>query len=420
MRFREQDNTEPYVCDWTKSETMYDGTVVNTSGSESFGRCHVGTYRSILDTVTPRFKERSANGEVIVNPMKIFEETLSVEQAPSVYRIDPPQDSEGLQPYTSAQSRVPGMMSFAGLDHPGHQPLEIHGSVLNTLAGTRAAARVDNPEFEGAVFIAELRETLQFLKNPLQGWVDFLRDLRKKKNRNRLTRRQTVGKFLGDNHLAYRYAVRPIVSDTEAAAKAVARVVADYKPKRKTARASASNEAEVVIDAPTEGLDPLASYVLWRQTTKRSRTVRAGILYEYSRDPNTFGVELGDVPAAIWEATWASFVADWFANIGDWIRAITPIMGVKRLGSWTTSLDKRETEIHAWWANGGYHESSGNFRSILSDASTVAKLTTTIKERSPGISVGLAPTELVLDGSKLGIERLLDLVYLSGQLIKSR
>jgi len=145
--------------------------------------------------------------------------------------------------------------------------------------------------------------------------------------------------------------------------------------------------------------------------------VRAGILYEYHRSPDTFGIGLSEVPVAGWEAIPFSFVADWFFNIGSYIEAITPISGVKRLGSWTTTRIELSTTRSTWWNDAGTH-ANGQSRVITADGTVTEKYVTVSKNRRPGISVGLATKVSPLSGD-IGKKRILDLVALGTQVLKS-
>lgn len=69
--------------------------------------------------------------------------------------------------------------------------------------------------------------------------------------------------------------------------------------------------------------------------------VRATIYYDAKVTPSkSFGLTWTDLPDAAWELTPWSFVVDWFINVGDYIRAITPKPEVRILSACTSvSLD---------------------------------------------------------------------------------
>jgi hypothetical protein len=57
----------------------------------------------------------------------------------------------------------------------------------------------------------------------------------------------------------------------------------------------------------------------------------------------TLGLRVQDFPATLWELMPWSFVADWFVNVGSWLRVVSPIPGLNILGSWSTIIDERTT-----------------------------------------------------------------------------
>jgi hypothetical protein len=70
-------------------------------------------------------------------------------------------------------------------------------------------------------------------------------------------------------------------------------------------------------------------------------SLKGEILRHYGLHPEQF-------PALLWELTPLSFVVDWFTNVGDWIKAITPRSDVRIEGfciSTKTSLSKVRTGL---------------------------------------------------------------------------
>jgi hypothetical protein len=218
----------------------------------------------------------------------------------------------------------------------GHLPVSIDVQGLLTQASTQAASNVRAPIFDGLVFVAELNETMRFLRNPIGGWVRFLEYAKRQKRRNSRLDGTKVIDFISSNWLAYRYAVRPLVFDTINLIDAVNKTIEGQEPKRFTARGTAS-------DAGSESYTGLSSSyaanVRLNTSTSRNVSVRAGILYESKAGADNFGTSLYRIPVALWEVVPFSFVVDWFINIGDYVGAISPKVGVKVLGSWTGVKD---------------------------------------------------------------------------------
>lgn len=401
MRFRERRNTRLYSPS-TVSGTEYLITGGSNTLTETMSFVPtVGKYESISDVVVPRYQERSGKGEVFINPMVKSSYERELEISSRSYHVTQPSG-------TYSQSWPKSFFvwnTFSG--GVGHLDVSADLLRLRTLAGTEAAAGIDAPEFQGAVFLGELRETIGFLRNPLNSWAKFLKGLQ---SPARSARASSTGAFLRDNWLSYRYAVRPLVYDARSAIKAINKVVSDHTPIRSTSRGFSSTEGSKTASGSS-------TYVDWTSKTDTKISCRAGVLYEYSRSPDTFGLSAQQLPVAAWELIPYSFVVDWFANIGPFIEAITPKAGVKVLGSWTTVTTESRSERQAWWARGG--TSGGYPRVIGGNNMTRDSFFSSITSRTPGIEVGLTSTVAPLSGD-IGKARILDLVALSTQLLNSR
>jgi len=411
MRYRERDNRESFSPLRQITGNDHNCTSVTGTASPLAYPYYTGKFESMNDVVTPRFDSRVASGEVIVNPMTKVSYEREVNIAPMAYNVVKPG-----QPCPFRRQYVENPQALNIHDGPvGHRDVNIDVASLRFQAGTRAAAAVASPQFAGSTFLAELHETIYYLRNPLESWNEFLRQASKDRNRSRFKRSQLLTNFIVDSWLAYRYAVRPIVNDAQNAIKAIESTVL-ARPKRYTARGSASSsgsDSDTVVTASSgSGLG-----YTYTHTTNTTYSVRAGILYEYSRDPNTFGFQFRDFPVALWEAIPFSFVVDWFANIGPWIEAIAPKAGVKELGAWTVANNVSASTRQTWWSYGG--TTGGYPRNIEANCLSTEVYTSETKTRTPNISVGITHRLEPLSGD-LGTGRILDLLGIGQQLLRPR
>jgi hypothetical protein len=113
------------------------------------------------------------------------------------------------------------------------------------------------------------------------------------------------------------------------------------KPQRYTARGHASSSFDVggTIDHPAFSIFKCKS----EYEKLHDVSVRTGILYELDHR-DVFGLSFKEIPITAWELVPYSFVIDWFVNAGDYIQAVTPKLGVKVLGSWSTTEDEIVTK----------------------------------------------------------------------------
>lgn len=374
-----------------------------------------GEYRVMNDVVVPQYLQRSARGEVFVNEMTSYR---TVREEPS--------GTPGSFHDTILYAPNTCLLNFT---YPGgfntyhafgynenalvkhlDVPLDIQSAFEST--ATEARAGVADPTFAGATFVAEIGDALKLFTSPVRSLEQlFHRALKDKRRKgNPRVRNSTLFQFLSDNWLYYRYGIMPIVYDLEDASDALTTLEGWSSPRfvSRGRQTLTGNNLETQVGSPS---------VAWNISrdveTSREVTVRTGVLYELAED-NTFGVTLGDVPSALWEIVPFSFVVDWFWNVSDYIRAISPKVGVKQLGEWTTYSDKKATSAY------GY--STGRTLTVnityTSDPTSLESFETEEKWRKPVMAksgVVWKPTDFI--GTVTGRKRIIDAFALTLSLL---
>lgn len=438
MRTRERNNltTVPLTSTATirtNNETSHScGTAYD--GRTSGFAYPIGSYETITDQVIPGFKARSAKGEIFNNPMSSYKETRSVERGTSSVRFAYKATDSMLHrhcPDHYWESVPEATVCLVANGGPVSHLVQPNSASRNMrdYAGTLAYADIDSPTVDGATFIAELRETISFVRNPLKAFVGLVKAAKTSKSRNAakraLTRRGrpvynrdlTVYDYIVDNWLSYRYGFRPIVKDIEDAAEAVAQTVLNERPKRRTARGNASDSSSL----SNSGTCPYDSRCEFQTDTRVSVEVRAGVLYEYQRSRDTFGVDFARVPVAAWEAIPFSFVVDHFLNVGSFIEGITPKGGIKHLAAWTTTTVTLGTTRTSRLVS--VPVTSGRVGYVVADGLTTESFNSVSKTRIPGVTIGLAMrNDPFLKGNSLDTDKsfITDLVALGSQLLRSK
>lgn len=344
-----------------------DGSIALSGTTSSL----VTQHDVMTDIVTPRFKRRSASGETIVSPMSkllcnnsLRGVTWSSQGAP---------DSQGRRHRWDAFPWVPDRLVVDGNPVAAYPEL---GSSIDKCIGiavTDAAAKVGTADVEALVSLAELRETIAFLRKPVQGMVSLTRRFmswrryRERKNasysraleryRSLPARVQAkrkapekpvinpfkVGKFsamdIPSAWLAYRYGIMPLIYEFEG----IAKILSDTpRPVRQTVRARAQDtfkrESTRSFAAGSDG-DTGEVVVTEVDTFDARIEVRAGFLYEVDWSiQSQLGLSPSRVPAAIYELIPLSFVADWFWNGASYYDALTASCRAKAiLGGWSVS-----------------------------------------------------------------------------------
>lgn len=323
---------------------------------------------SIEDVEVPRFKSRSREGEIFVNPMK--RHTSKAVVSPRSWK------SEGKAGKHTASIQTFGVPQLSMTEALQDEILR-----LEQLAVTDAFADVGSPTLAVLTELAEIRETLSFLYSPVKGLIKATKRAHSYVNRysrwrdafNKRTKwweslpaykrariprpektnapRMNWGKFevtdVSSLWLAYRYAVMPLVYSFQDAQELLENYKEPKNPKRLTARAKEKSTSDDTVYS--ESVEPPVNdtgygqlhYRDWQRTELKIEA-RAGVLYvpEWSLQ-TAAGIRINRVPAALYEAIPLSFVTDWFHNGAAFYDALTAeFRAQKILGAWVaTTID---------------------------------------------------------------------------------
>jgi len=322
------------------STGSWSGTPSNVSVKLTFDES------SMRDWPTKQFKKLQGEGRLIVTSM-IQDRTAATVIPSSNYKVFNPVANTGYQRVNQWGSEMLGF----GVRVGDSNMVSDEAHRLRTLAITECFASVAEPDVETLVSVAEARETLEFLRNPFEKalkltrrwrrWTDMKqRDLVNHQNAlDRWSRRRqkgpppvlrnrgafVVGKVSGHDipsaWLAYRYGLMPLVYDIQGVMKAFDRKLGRIV--RQTYRARRESTGSVLYTV-TSGPYSWSDIYEYNTTATWSVVVRAGCVAEYEATrAQTLGLHWSYLPSAAWEVVTLSFVADWFLNIGDYLKAIS-------------------------------------------------------------------------------------------------
>jgi hypothetical protein len=306
-----------------------------------------GDVKTTTDVVTPNFHQKKLAGEVINNPYK----TTLVEYGSSLnewgYDYTLSCSGTGTKKYRHNNLYFSADWSNAtDLDEVIALNPDYYGALEDAkkLVSTQALANVASAEVQGLVELAEFRKTLQFIRKPVTGLNElflYIRGSRKYKQ-YRLATGKKLLQFIADHWLKYRYAVMPMVYTAKGGVKLLER---DANQKRFTAR------AKLTVPKKTKSISnlPMGGGFFWDIEadfeSDAEALVRAYVMYDTNLTlSGGLGLRPQDVPEAIWELVPFSFVVDWFANVGDYVSAVTPRADVNVLASGITvkqTVEKR-------------------------------------------------------------------------------
>jgi hypothetical protein len=342
-------------------ETAFNGTVNTTYTSPTHLRS--GEFKTTTDVVTRGFRRKMNAGEIINNPF--YSQEIKRTKYYTGHKVRRKSGSGSTIQYYEGDN-------LYGSPDPVPSP-SVDVTALRALAGTQAAANVLKPDIDGLVEVAEFREAVRLfdLKRNL---LDLhLKDILKAKGVSRFGLGTRV---IANNWLKYRYGIMPLVRLCDQALH----LGKEPKPLRLVARGSASDSASRSDTVSDNGGNFWNVSFAVDQTLEVS--VRAGVLYEIIQSHNRYGFNFSDLPAAAWELVPYSFVVDWFSNVGNFIRGVTPKVGARVLASWTSV---KTIHTAKWDLNATWKASSSTFEEQLTPGGGSDHVTTTVR-RTPGIS----------------------------------
>lgn len=384
---------------------LYYQKIVPSSGT--FGDASTAISRNMTDVVVPRFKTRSAKGEIFNNPMtrqvqEVYESLSVFDHARLAYTTpfgqDPPEGApwfrDGIKFFgTAPANKWIGTFQSYGDNAPSTPTVDIEH--LKQLAVTRAHANIDFSEVHILETLAEMTDTVRFLKDAFKNAIKIGRKIRDKEF-------LFLAKKLDEEHLEEvymeaRYGLRPLIYDVRDICSAL---MHSKTFDRYTFRAE-ENADDVNTFSETDTSDSAVDLDV-DVTVSRSVKVRAGVLVSLD-SLSTLKIWGLDKPfEAIWEVVPFSFVFDWFFNIGQTIASLTPEIGAKQLASWVTIddvIDSRVEVVGSWSSIIDDYYNLANYFNV-SNCHRGQKIST--YERIPDPRLSLFPTyKIRLDELKI-------------------
>jgi hypothetical protein len=196
---------------------------------------------------------------------------------------------------------------------------------------------MQNP-FQGQAFLGELRETIDFLKNPLKKMMDLSESLWS------LKRKGGIKKFVNasaSQWLEFRFAILPLIYDT----KAIIDIIRDQVERDDRLSYRFYGKSDLSTNTtPSYSVNGVMTVKAIETTVSRAEyVVRFGLLLEHLEKHEDVCnrllatcTHIEDVLLTAWELTTLSWLVDYFVNVEDIISAITT--GTNAV-SWTSSSE---------------------------------------------------------------------------------
>jgi hypothetical protein len=320
------------------------------------GRSELHGSEVMTDIVTPGFRSRSSKGEIINTAYSRYGASsitpkgnwniVSNTAPPGANRIE----YSGSDAFFFAQSlyALPDW-NYAVKDTFGDLPNSKSTTALIDLATISARAGVIKADTLALVTLAELHKTIAMVSQSAKSLSNGLKLLIQGKPIKAVlavlgyagpirhsSKRMAAAKTAASKWLEIRYGWLPLIYDVQGTLQALKAVA---KP-RYTARGFANDSATSTSTGSLTQFSGMTHLFSLQQTLEKR--VRAYVLYEVDQEaliPQKLG--LLQVPATAWELVPFSFVVDWFVDIGEWLDALTPRVGVNILAEGYTVSTNR-------------------------------------------------------------------------------
>jgi len=337
-RVRVDNSTLPTYLTWFENDESKNPT----SSMGNFSKSFRGRRKQIADTNNKNWRKRNPLATVM-SDAEILTEERSFTDADFSYTS------------TTGNYRCKWMGDMASMleGDPSHAwVLSQDIGRMQNLALTEAFARVDASAILTGELMGDLNKTLLMLRRPFSGARDMIHRVKRRVGRYMLRHHCNVAVATQAVWLEMRYGMQPLMLDVKSIIQNFDGLITQSGERCLVARAH--QEASHVFEESFTDAQLSDFLTVFRASGayeyNQFVSVDAGV--RYSVEPRVssvaqiLGTRAQELPATLWELMPLSFVVDWFANVGDWIKASTPLSpDVHLLGMWHTTIDNRQCKL---------------------------------------------------------------------------
>lgn len=219
-------------------------------------------------------------------------------------------------------------------------------------------------QFQGGVFIGEIRETLHMIRHPAESLINGVRhylglvkkrtrDLRSVRKPHRL---RVASRIISDTWLETTFGLMPLISDIQDAVSALERQALEFDGSN--VRGRGVSERRYSVKGSVSGGIKLFNYVdnIHERYAVTYRGYVMASLSVPARQASLFGISLEQFAPTVWELIPWSFLSDYFVNLDDIIESATTSTTGLNWVSKTIVKELEATRYHSfdlnqWMAN---------------------------------------------------------------------
>lgn len=320
------------------TEFTYHGSCgANTPTPNGWSYSTTGSFTTMTDTVTPGFRKMASQGLVLMSPMKrhflqVLDNGGSGWHLTTVANTCTSPLHKGEDYWKGSASQwFLRTTDFRGYAIPWVPPRSNDSRMRSIMTEVATAVHNARGRSDANLFetLAEMDQTLGMLDKPIQRAKTWVRSADRAIASGRFGKHLTLA--CTNAWLAYRYGINPIMKDIQAITEGLKK---ERKLQRVTTRAKAGFEQSWTDDVAMS--KSIFDYVL-RYETGIAVTVRGMSLDDVELSLlDNLGFTFKGLVTLPWELVTASFVADWFINVGDVLGSVVPSPGWTQLGSCMT------------------------------------------------------------------------------------
>lgn len=326
------------------SHSMAKTTLINANGVvTSLGTFPANRkYETIIDQVTPGYFRRVGRHGLPQNPLTYTCQTVSEQPGRILFPdASPPPVGFYIDGSICQYLNTPGALGTPAIAaYPSYDV-----ATMTAKAKSKCLARFDRPNYSFGEPIAELKHTVQTVKDPFTTVNKLLTRFHKE----RLSKPETYvagSKDLANLWAGYSFGIGPLIGSAVDAVEA-------YRQRNAVRFRYETIYASERLSDKADRYTSSLSYGGWISTRRGTRslsvTVKAGVFYSVM-DAGTRGTLLGlrarDLPGVAWELVPLSFMVDRIINVKRFINASTSLLSnnVNVLGGFVSTRIATDVE----------------------------------------------------------------------------